>query len=84
MLEVYLEIELKNKMIDLLLENGVSSFYCFDGYKYALKEDLISEKEKVSGRKECALFKIFLEEKKNKKIIKLIKENIDSNKMEIF
>lgn len=84
MLEVYLEIELKNKMVDLLLENGISSFYCFDGYKYVLKEELISEKEKVSGRKEYALFKIFLEEKKSKKLVKLIKETIDSSKMEIF
>lgn len=84
MLEIFLDAELKNKVVDLLLENDVNDFYCFEGYRYASKELLLSEKEKVSGKKEYVLFKILLNEKEAKKISKIIKAQIDSNRIQII
>ena len=84
MLEVFLDMELKNKFVDLLLENAVDDFYCFEGYKYASKDLLTSEKEKVSGRKDYAFFKVFLDEKQAKKMLKIIDEEMDTTRMQVL
>ena len=84
MLEVFLDMELKNKFVDLLLENAVDDFYCFEGYKYASKDLLTSEKEKVSGRKDYAFFKVFLDEKQAKKMLKIINEEVDTTRMQVL
>lgn len=84
MLEVFLDMELKNKFVDLLLENAVDDFYCFEGYKYASKDLLTSEKEKVSGRKDYAFFKVFLDEKQAKKMLKIIDGEMDTTRMQVL
>lgn len=84
MLEVFLDMELKNKFVDLLLENAIDDFYCFEGYKYASKDLLTSEKEKVSGRKDYAFFKVFLDENQVEKMIKIINEEMDTTRMQML
>ncbi len=83
MLEIYLDMDLKNKLVDLLLIHEIDDFYCFECFKYASKDLLKSDKEQVSGRKEYILFRIFLQEKKAKKILKIIKEELDATRMQI-
>lgn len=69
MLEIYVEADLKDKIVDLFLEKGLDNFYCFYAQRYAAKDLLVSEQEKVSGRKEYVMFKVFAKKKQVKEIL---------------
>ncbi|WP_163565036.1 DUF3240 family protein [Helicobacter suis] len=62
LVEMYVDLKLKDIIVDHLFEHGYEDFYFFECFKYATSSLLTSEKEQVSGRKDYGLFKIFLEE----------------------
>ncbi len=59
MLQIFVDIEHKTKIIDFLLDLDCKDFYCFHLECHLNKDFLIHEKEKVNGYKECAGFMIF-------------------------
>ncbi|AFI06336.1 DUF3240 family protein [Helicobacter cetorum] len=59
-LEIYIDLRLKDALIDYLFEKGFDDFFYMECYKYATSSLLLSEKEQVSGRKDYAKFKLFL------------------------
>lgn len=62
-LEIYIDICLKDALIDYLFEKGFDDFFYVECYKYAAYSLLLSQKEQVSGRKDYAKFKLFLSER---------------------
>ncbi len=51
-LEIYIDICLKDALIDYLFEKGFDDFFYVECYKYAASSLLLSQKEQVSGRKD--------------------------------
>ncbi|MCE3036892.1 DUF3240 family protein [Helicobacter sp. faydin-H20] len=83
MLEIYLEAELKDKIVDLFLEKGLDNFYCFEVQRYATKDLLVSEKEKVSGRKDYVMIKVFAKKKQIKEVISWLSD-LEENRYFIY
>ncbi|CBG40023.1 DUF3240 family protein [Helicobacter mustelae] len=74
MLEIYVEAELKNKVVDLFLEKGLDNFFCLNVQRYAAKNLLVSQMEQVSGRKEYVMFKVFAKKKQKREILLWLEE----------
>lgn len=62
--DIYFKVELKDAMVDMLLEDGYDDFFYISCEKYASSSLLKSAAEQVSGRQEYGIFRILLTEEK--------------------
>ncbi|WP_334095437.1 DUF3240 family protein [Helicobacter typhlonius] len=58
--DIYCKKELKDSIVDMLLEDGYDDFFYIQCEKYASSSFLKSTIEQVSGRQEYGLFRMFL------------------------
>ena len=64
-IDIYFKNELKDSIVDMLLEDGYDDFFYIYCEKYASSSLLKSAAEQVSGRQEYGLFRIFLDDEKS-------------------
>lgn len=76
-LDMYVRSEIKENVIDLLLQNGYDDFFFIEAKKYAAKNMLLSDEEQVSGRQNYAIIKIYLNDSTASMLATLVKENFE-------
>lgn len=84
MLEIYFKDNLKDSIVDMLLEDGFDDFYYHKASKYASTLMLQSPQEQVSGRQEYGVFKIYLYEDRAKFLANKLLQAFGTNDMRIF
>lgn len=82
--DIYFKADIKDSLVDFLLENGVGEFYYFDCKRYSLSSFLKSEKEQVSGRMEFGLFKFFVDSENFQPFLERIKREFGDGSVKIF
>ncbi|RDU73464.1 DUF3240 domain-containing protein [Helicobacter aurati] len=81
-LDICIHYEIKDNVIDFLLQNGYSDFFFIEAKKYVTKNMLLSNTERVTGRQECALITIYLERTAANGLAGLLKETFTG--IEVF
>ncbi|PAF46669.1 hypothetical protein BKH46_06785 [Helicobacter sp. 12S02634-8] len=84
LLEIYADAQLKDGLVDRLLEDGFDDFYYIECHQYAATSLLLSEKEQVSGRKEYGIFKIFAPEATARTLAQKIYTHFGTEGLKIF
>ncbi len=82
--DVYFRADIKDSLVDFLLENGIEEFYYFDCKRYSLSSFLKSDKEQVSGRMEFGLFKFFVDTQNFQPFLERIKAGFKEGSIKIF
>ncbi len=82
--DIYFKADIKDSLVDFLLENGVREFYYFDSKRYSLGSFLKSEKEQVSGRMEFGLFKFFVDGENFQSLLERIKREFKEGSIKIY
>ena len=59
--DLYFNADIKDLLVDFLLENEISDFYYFDCKRYSMASLRRSDKEKVNGRVDFGMFRIFVD-----------------------
>lgn len=76
LVDIYVKKDSKDDLVDLFLYNEINDFFFFETNKYASKYLLVSDKERVSGRMEYYLCKIYTTKECSKDLISLVMDNI--------
>lgn len=74
-LDVYVKDDLRDGVIDLLLGCGHDNFFLIAAKKYAAKNLLVSSEEKVTGRQNYSVIRVYLRADEAESLGALIKEN---------
>lgn len=82
--DLYFNIEIKDLLVDFLLENKILEFYYFDCKRYSMTSLLKSDKEKVTGRIDFGMFRIFLDFAVFDSFLETIKVNFTNEDVRIF
>ncbi|WP_034571567.1 DUF3240 family protein [Helicobacter saguini] len=77
MLDLYMRAEIKDNVIDLLLQNGYDDFFFIEAKKYAASNMLLSDEEQVSGRQNYANLRIYLNNSAANMLASLIKQSFE-------
>lgn len=84
MLEIYFKFNLKDSIVDMLLEDGFDDFFYHRCSKYASSSMLQSSREQVSGRQDYGLFKIALNEDNAKFLANKLLQAFGTDDIKIF
>ena len=82
--DIYFKVELKDAMVDMLLEDGYDDFFYISCEKYASSSLLKSAAEQVSGRQEYGIFRILLTEEKAHFIINKLFQAFGKDDIRIY
>lgn len=83
-LTIYFKDNLKDSLVDMLLEDGFDDFFYHQCSKYASTSLLTSPKEQVSGRQEYGVFEISLSEDNAKFLVNKILQAFGRDDIRIF
>ncbi|WP_104578060.1 DUF3240 family protein [Helicobacter felis] len=74
LLEIYTPSPVQDSLLDYLLEKGYTHFYLLPAFVYGTPQAQMNICEQVSGRKECALVRLFLPEQEARQLATEIKK----------
>lgn len=83
-LEIYFKHNLKDSLVDMLLEDGFDDFFYHKCSKYASTSLLTSPKEQVSGRQEYGLFRICLNDERAKFLANKLLQAFGTEDIKLF
>lgn len=81
LIDIYVKKDSKDDLVDLFLYNDINDVFFFETSKYASKYLLVSDKERVTGRMDYYLCKIYIEKENYIALIDLIKDNIQDTQI---
>lgn len=83
-LEIYFRFNLKDSIVDILLDDGFDDFFYHRCSKYASSSMLHSSMEQVSGRQDYGMFKISLSEDNAKFLANKLLQAFGTDDIKIF
>ncbi|PAU99615.1 hypothetical protein B9T66_06710 [Helicobacter sp. TUL] len=83
-LEIYFRFNLKDSIVDMLLDDGFDDFFYHRCSKYASSSMLHSSMEQVSGRQDYGMFKISLSEDSAKFLANKLLQAFGTDDIKIF
>ncbi|MGI0406851.1 DUF3240 family protein [Helicobacter himalayensis] len=83
-LEIYFKHNLKDSLVDMLLEDGFDDFFYHKCSKYASTSLLTSPKEQVSGRQEYGLLRICLSDERAKFLANKLLQAFGTEDIKLF
>ncbi|AFI04324.1 DUF3240 family protein [Helicobacter cetorum] len=83
-LELFVEVYLKDTIIDFLFAQGFDDFFCTPCHKYASPSELLSQKEQVSGCKDYAKFRLFLADNVALELSQALRDKFTSKGIKLF
>lgn len=83
-LEIYFRFNLKDSIVDMLLDDGFDDFFYHRCSKYASSSMLHSSMEQVSGRQDYGMFKIALSEDNAKFLANKLLQAFGTDDVKIF